>query len=155
MYEIYTDGASRGNPCPASWAFVVYQDGVELGFKTKAHGNDTNNAMELQAIKEALAHVQKNAQRYRMNGGVTIFTDSAFCVSVVTQWMDGWQSRGWQKKTPGPIKNLEIIKNIWALWHSVGQEVGNLQLAKVAGHSGNVGNERADELCNKSLNEMK
>lgn len=155
MYEIYTDGASRGNPGNASWAFVVYRDDFELGYKSKAVDCDTNNAMELMAIKEALAHVKKNLPKYSAAGGVTIFTDSAFCVNVITQWMDGWESRNWQKKSPGPIKNLETIKEIWKLWHCVGAEVGNLQIAKVAGHSGNKGNERADSLCNEALDKMK
>ncbi|AZV01894.1 ribonuclease HI [Aeromonas phage Akh-2] len=156
MYNIFTDGACRGNPGAASWAFVVYNSsGDEVGHKSGIDGLSTNNAMELEAILSALCHVATNADKYKSVGGVTIHTDSAFCVNVVTQWMDGWQANGWTKKSPGPIKNLEVIKKIHKYWHICGNTVGNVQLAKVAGHSGVRGNERADELCNIALDTMK
>lgn len=154
MYRIFTDGACRGNPGIASWAFVVYKNDTELGHKSDAVDQGTNNAMELTAIMEALEHINRNLAKYKAEG-VTIFTDSAFCINVITNWMDGWQARGWQKKTQGPIQNLSIIKKIWELWHYIGDNVGNVQIIKVAGHSGVLGNERADELCNKALDKMK
>lgn len=151
-YSIFTDGASRGNPGVASWAFVVYNEaGEEIGHKSQALKGATNNAMELSAICAALKHVSNNAMRYKEIGGVTIHTDSAFCINVITQWMDGWEAKGWQKKSPGPIQNLDIIKQIHGLWHECGKKIGNLQMAKVAAHSGVVGNERADELCNLAI----
>ncbi|WBF79311.1 hypothetical protein IACHDJAJ_00072 [Aeromonas phage vB_AdhS_TS3] len=156
MYSIYTDGACRGNPGPASWAFVVYNDkDSEVGFKRGSEDLSTNNAMELEAILQALVHISKNVEKYVGVGGVTIYTDSAFCVNVITQWMDGWQANGWKKKSPGPIKNLEIIQKLHKYWHICGKGVGNVQIAKVAGHSGIKGNERADELCNNVLDESK
>lgn len=155
-YNIFTDGACRGNPGRASWAFVVYNNSdSEVGHKSGAQNASTNNAMELEAIAQALEHVAKNANKYVSVGGVTIHTDSAFCLNVITQWMDGWAANGWTKKSPGPIKNLDIIKRIYKLWHECGDSVGNIQLAKVAGHSGIQGNERADELCNLALDKTK
>lgn len=151
-YNIFTDGACRGNPGIGSWGFVVFDENKqEQGFKTGVEIATTNNAMELMAIKNALLHVCKNVDTYRREGGVTIHTDSAFCINVITQWMDGWEHNGWTKKSPGPIKNLDIIKEIHAHWHRAGHSVGNIQLAKVAGHSGNYGNDRVDQLCNKAI----
>lgn len=155
-FNIFTDGACRGNPGMGSWGFVVFDaNKVEQGFKTGIELVTTNNAMELEAISRALEHVCKNITTYREVGGVTIHTDSAFCINVITQWMDGWESNSWTKKSPGPIKNLKIIQRLHYLWHSAGRAVGNVQLAKVAGHSGNYGNDRVDQLCNKALDEVK
>ena len=154
MYNIYTDGASRGNPGRSSWAFVVYSpEGEELGSKKAAELASTNNAMELRAILHAMQHVNKNIDRYSKAGGVNIFTDSAFAINVITQWMEGWHRNGWTKKTPGPIKNLELIQNIYNEYNMI-QMSTSVVFVKVAGHSGNTGNERADALCNQALDEL-
>lgn len=148
-YSIYTDGASRGNPGPASWGFVVYdQNANELGTKSRYEGKATNNAMELMAILEALRHVNKNVPRYEKVAGAIIYSDSQFSISVVTQWVHGWARNGWVKKTGGEIKNLELIKDIY---EELMELTVPVEFRKVKGHSGDRGNERADELCNTAI----
>lgn len=51
----YTDGASRGNPGPASYGAVVYDvDGNELHRSSRALGRATNNQAEYQGAIAAL-----------------------------------------------------------------------------------------------------
>ncbi len=51
----YADGASRGNPGPSSYGFVIYDEvGVELNTDFKALGHGTNNQAEYEGAIAAL-----------------------------------------------------------------------------------------------------
>ena len=129
--KIYTDGACTVGE-NGGWAFVTTS-----GFKScgGARGT-TNNEMELYAIYSALFHAKQiNADE------VHIYTDSAYCIGVFTQWASTWKANGWKKK--GGIKNLDIIRFTYALL----EELSNVSFHKVKGHSGNPYNESADKLA--------
>jgi ribonuclease HI len=51
--DIFTDGASRGNPGHAACGFAVYADGVEIYTGKKYLGVATNNFAEYTAVIEA------------------------------------------------------------------------------------------------------
>lgn len=56
---VYTDGASRGNPGPASFGFVIFgEDGKVLYEEGKYLGINTNNFAEYSAVLEALRYLQ-------------------------------------------------------------------------------------------------
>ena len=58
---IYTDGASRGNPGPASYGFVVEDDkGNILHKEGRVIGITTNNVAEYTAVYEALNFVKNS-----------------------------------------------------------------------------------------------
>ena len=52
--EIFTDGASKGNPGPAGIGVVIYQDGRIIKEISKAIGTQTNNFAEYTAVIYAL-----------------------------------------------------------------------------------------------------
>lgn len=55
---IYTDGASRGNPGPASYGFTIQDENGRLLYEEgKYIGITTNNVAEYTAVLEALKHV--------------------------------------------------------------------------------------------------
>ena len=57
VLEVFTDGASRGNPGPASIGVVFrQQDGPELCGHSEAIGKATNNQAEYRAVVAALEH---------------------------------------------------------------------------------------------------
>ncbi|MBI2018247.1 ribonuclease HI family protein [Candidatus Daviesbacteria bacterium] len=59
--HIYTDGASRGNPGPASYGFVVLDGmGNILHKEGRAIGITTNNVAEYTAVYEALKFVKNS-----------------------------------------------------------------------------------------------
>jgi ribonuclease HI len=41
--EIYADGASRGNPGPAAYAYLFLREGAVIFEQSAFLGNDTNN----------------------------------------------------------------------------------------------------------------
>lgn len=58
---IYTDGASRGNPGPASYGVYILVDPNEVVEIKGVLGQQTNNFAEYTAVIEALKWVVKNA----------------------------------------------------------------------------------------------
>ncbi len=54
--DIYSDGASRGNPGDASYAFVFVENGEIVDSKTAYIGRATNNQAEYRAVINALEH---------------------------------------------------------------------------------------------------
>lgn len=60
---IYTDGASRGNPGPASYGvYITDEDGYSTELKGTL-GNQTNNFAEYTAVIEALKWLSSNSEK--------------------------------------------------------------------------------------------
>jgi ribonuclease HI len=132
VVTIYTDGACKGNPGPGGWGAWLAYGGERL---------TTNNRMELTAVIEALGSLKRPSR-------VAIYTDSEYVRNGITSWIHGWKVRGWKTADKKPVKNVDLWQRLDALaaqhqveWHWV------------RGHTGNPGNERADQLANKGCTE--
>ena len=140
--EIYTDGACRGNPGPGGWGVLLI-----AGKRTKTmHGGDpetTNNRMELTAAIEAL-----NALKGSRN--VILHTDSKYVMDGITEWMANWKKRGWKTAAKKPVKNQD-------LWQALDEAAGRheVEWKWVKGHAGDEGNEMADLLANRGIDELR
>lgn len=138
---IYTDGACRGNPGPGGWgAILQYGDKTRELFGGEA--NTTNNRMELTAAIRALEALSRECD-------VVLFTDSKYVRHGIEDWMPQWKRRGWRTAARKPVKNVD-------LWQELDAQVKEHRVdwQWVRGHSGNEGNERADELANRGLDEL-
>jgi ribonuclease HI len=138
---VFTDGSCEGNPGPGGWGFVWVEDDRIVA---EGHGHDpdtTNNRMELRALIEAFKHLPEDSE-------VTVYSDSQLCVNTVNEWAPGWARRGWKRKS-GPIANLELVKELYAL-HLSHPEV---TLAWIRAHDGSRWNEYADALATTFLRE--
>ena len=132
MSEIYTDGSAIPNPGLGGFAVVRDSQPIALGREEKS----TNIRMEAFALINA----------YKLaSDGDTILTDSEFWVNVVTKWAPSWERNGWKKKT-GPIKNLELVQELFAIY-KIKPEV---KLVWTRGHVGTLGNEQADFWANRA-----
>jgi ribonuclease HI len=80
ILKIYTDGAARGNPGPAAYAFLfVYNDNIiHQGFGYI--GRATNNTAEYKAIINAL----KAAEKFHP-GHLQVFSDSNLAVQQINK----------------------------------------------------------------------
>lgn len=69
VLEVFTDGASRGNPGPASIGIVFrMKDGEELAEHCETIGRATNNVAEYRAVVAALEHCQRwQVKRVHLN----------------------------------------------------------------------------------------
>ncbi|MDZ7644061.1 MAG: ribonuclease HI [Woeseiaceae bacterium] len=140
--EIYTDGACRGNPGPGGWGVVL----IAGERRRTLHGGEpqtTNNRMELTAAIEAL-----NA----LNGArdVHLYTDSKYVMDGIREWLPNWKQRGWKTAGKKPVKNQDLWQALDAA-----QERHAVQWHWVRGHTGNPGNEAADALANRAIDELR
>ena len=104
--EIFTDGACRGNPGPGGWGALLRYGEVER----ELYGGEaatTNNRMELQAAIEALRALKEPCR-------VALTTDSVYVKNGITQWLDGWKSKGWKTAGKKPVKKSSLLaKYMW------------------------------------------
>ena len=138
---IYTDGACRGNPGPGGWGAILVVDGHEKEiWGGEAH--TTNNRMELTAAIRGLEALKRRCQ-------VAVYTDSQYVRNGIREWLANWKQRGWKTADKKPVKNRD-------LWEALDALVGghDIEWHWVKGHAGHDGNERADRLANRGLEEL-
>jgi ribonuclease HI len=138
---MYADGACKGNPGPGGWGAYL-QSGDH---KKELFGGDnptTNNRMELQAVIEGLNSLTKRCS-------VDVYVDSQYVRKGVLEWMPKWKVNGWRTSDKKPVKNVD-------LWQTLDQATLRhlLRWHWVKGHSGDPGNEKADELANKGVEKV-
>ena len=144
--EIYTDGACRGNPGAGGWGALLLYSNEEQELQRKelwgGEADTTNNRMELMAAIKALEALKRDCE-------VTLYTDSQYVRKGITEWIDNWKKRGWKTAAKKPVKNAD-------LWRALDEQVGRHQVnwKWVKGHSGNEGNEMADQLANRGVDEL-
>ncbi|NND54900.1 MAG: ribonuclease HI [Gammaproteobacteria bacterium] len=138
---MYTDGACRGNPGPGGWG-VWLQYGDREKELWGGASETTNNRMELTAVIEGLRALNRPCD-------VVVYTDSTYVKKGMTEWLNGWKQKGWKTAARKPVKNAD-------LWQQLDEVAAEQQVEWrwVKGHAGDPGNERADELANRGIDEM-
>lgn len=131
----YTDGACTGNPGPAGAGAVVQLPGGETLERHAALGRATNNVGELTAIDLALDLLDEAG--WPEDGRVELLTDSKYSHGVLVL---GWKAKANRELILGLRKRLE------------GRRV---RIHWVAGHTGLDGNERADALARRGVEESR
>ncbi|MCX5993088.1 MAG: ribonuclease HI [Chloroflexi bacterium] len=140
---IYCDGACSGNQyrCNTGGWGAILQRGDLL---KEIHGGEldtTNQRMELTACIMALERLKSG--KYV----VEVYTDSAYLVSCINdKWYTTWQKNGWKNSDKKPVVNRDLWEKLLALL-----SLYKVVFIKVAGHSGNKLNERADELARQGI----
>lgn len=139
MIEIYTDGACRGNPGPGGWGYVKkIKDYIQRDFGGSKE--TTNGRMELKALKKALETILYTKK------DITVYTDSKYVCDSFNKYMHTWVKKDWRKANGRPV----IHKDLWEYIYNKSLEM-NIKCVWVKAHNGNKGNEEADFLANKGL----
>ncbi len=142
IVTIYTDGACKGNPGPGGWGVCMEYKGKE---KEMCGGEreTTNNRMELTAAIQALEALNRSCD-------VKLYTDSKYVLQGITEWMGNWKKRGWKTSANKPVKNED-------LWRRLDDAIQrhSVEWIWVKGHAGDRGNERADSLANKGIEQLR
>jgi ribonuclease HI len=135
---IYTDGACKGNPGPGGWG-VYFQYKTHKKELCGGEKENTNNRMELMAAIMALETLTHACD-------VALHTDSKYVLQGITDWMDNWKKRGWKTAAKKPVKNED-------LWRRLDAAIAKHKInwVWVKGHSGDIGNEKADDLANQGV----
>ena len=139
--RIYTDGACRGNPGPGGWGALLVAGEREK----ELWGGEpltTNNRMELTAAIRGLEALKRPCK-------VDVYTDSQYVRNGIREWLANWKKRGWKTADKKPVKNQDLWERLDEL--VTGHEI---EWHWVKGHSGHDGNERADALANRGIDDQ-
>jgi len=140
--SIYTDGACSGNPGPGGWGTVVYFADGSVHEMGGADRQTTNNRMEIQAAIAALEYLVQTDQSEPLG----LYTDSEYVKNGITKWIKGWKQKGWKTSTGKPVLNQELWETLDQLNQQASRQC-KLDWRYVKGHSGDVGNDRCDEIA--------
>lgn len=136
--RIYTDGGYRERV--GSWAWV---DPISGRSDSGVNTETTNQRMELKAALEAM-------DTFLDEPNLTIVSDSAYLVNGMTdKWYEKWEKNGWINSKGEAV----VSSDLWAGLARFARENPTIKFEKVKGHSGDPGNEKADELCTQALME--
>jgi len=140
-YIIYVDGACLGNgsaSARAGWGATLTNpqgDTLDIAGPVPEGQPQTNGRAELMAALEALRYCSKSVP-------ITLYSDSELVTRGCNEWLPGWKARGWKKANKKVPEHLD-------LWKLIDLEIQtkNIRVEWVKAHSGDPGNERADQLA--------
>ncbi len=138
---IYTDGACRGNPGPGGWGVVLQYDGHEKHL-FGGEESTTNNRMELTAAIQALNALKVACQ-------VELYTDSKYVMQGIEEWLAKWKLNQWKTAAKKDVKNKDLWQQL-----DIAAQRHKINWSWVKGHSGDPGNEMADALANRGIDNL-
>jgi ribonuclease HI len=124
---IYIDGAARGNPGPAAFAYVIQRDGSPPIEAKGTLGRTTNNVAEYTALVRALEHAASLGARR-----LVVHSDS----ELLVKQMNG----EYQVKNPD-------LRALYDQANSLARPFSQVTIRHVRREQ----NRRADQLCNEAL----
>lgn len=139
--DIYADGGCRGNPGPGGWG-VLMRAGSNEKELWGGEPDTTNNRMELTAVIRALEALKRKTT-------LRVHTDSQYVQKGISTWIHNWKRNGWRTADKKPVKNAEL----WQILDTLARQ-HEIQWLWVKGHAGHPGNERADALANRGIDEL-
>lgn len=139
--EIFTDGACKGNPGVGGWGALLRIMGKEREL-CGGEAHTTNNRMELLGAIRALEALKRPCH-------VILHTDSKYVQQGISVWVHNWKQTGWKTSNKKPVKNADL----WRMLDEVAS-MHSVQWVWVKGHAGHDGNERADELANRGIEQL-
>ncbi len=146
--DIWTDGASRGNPGPGGYGAVLkYTDKNNETHRKElkaAFKNTTNNRMEVLSAIVALNELKEPCE-------VTLSSDSKYLVNAFNEkWIDSWIKNDFRRGKSDEVKNIDLWEELIEL-----TKKHKVTFKWVKGHADNEENERCDALANEAMDEMK
>ena len=145
--DIWTDGASKGNPGPGGYGVViVYTDKNGIAHRKEikeAFMMTTNNKMEVYSAIVALRTLKESCD-------ITLTSDSQYLVKAFNEgWIDTWIKEDFRRGKKDEVKNIELWQELIEL-----TKKHKVKFVWVKGHADNKENERCDELANEAIKEL-
>ena len=147
--KIFIDGSCRGNPGPGGFGVVCLDENNQVIFcHQEQFQKTTNNEMELAAALYALAKFGTEVSEWTQPQ--IVYCDSAYTINTLTNWKNNWKANGWIKSDKKVPENLQLIQK----YDKIEEKGYRIELKKVKGHSGFLGNEIADKLATNTMTEQ-
>jgi ribonuclease HI len=142
---VYVDGACSNNGRPGAVAgygcyFPLNDYRISRPLLPRTQPQ-TNQRAELMA---AIVALEEFPDRHDRSVILTVRTDSTYCINCARDWVQGWKKNGWKTSKGGDVENSDLIIR---LHHLCEERRGRLVWEHIRGHSGDVGNEIADQLA--------
>jgi ribonuclease HI len=134
---IYSDGGCAPNPGPGGWAAILLSNGHRKELKG-GELRSTNNRMELMAAISGLEALKRPCV-------VDLHTDSQYLRDGITKYINNWKRNGWRTAAKDPVKNKDLWERL-----EIARHRHTVRWHWVKGHSGDLLNERADELVREA-----
>jgi len=98
--------------------------------------------MELLSAIKAIEKIHKPSK-------ITIVSDSQYLIKGMTEWIFGWQKKGWVNSKKEPVKN----KDLWIRLINLSKK-HNINWEWIRGHEGHKENERCDQLAREYIKKL-
>ena len=135
MFDVYTDGASKGNPGAGGWGAVIIAPNKAITELSGGYERTTNNRMELMAVIEALKVLPYGSR-------INLYSDSKYIIDTIKEnRLSTWIDNNWTN-TSGSVKN----KDLWQELHGLLRQ-HTISYYWVKGHADYPYNNQADRLA--------
>lgn len=144
--KVWTDGSCLNNGTDKACCAIGVYYGVDDGRNYSSHiigKKQTNNRAELIAILYAVI-MDFNVHH------LTIYSDSSYSISCVTQYWKKWEVTGWVTSKGTPVESSEIIRSIVDIIQKRAKAGAQTQLIHVKAHADDAGNVAADALARRA-----
>ena len=138
-FVIHCDGACRGNPGPAAWGAVIESPDGSIRETSGVIGQATSQVAELTAAIQSLKLTPVGAK-------VHLISDSQYVVKGLSEWVKGWERRGWRTASGSPVANEGLWRKLRDL-----DRARSVRMSWIKGYAGHPLNERADRLAAAAL----
>lgn len=140
---VFIDGAclKNGSSDATSAYGIWWCDGNSLNESKTIDGHSTNQRAELIAAIRAIEQGIKQGYSH-----LRIVTDSQYVIKSQTEWITLWSSNGFVNSKGKPVVNSDLHQQLFELSSKL-----KVIWCHVNGHSGVLGNERADQLAREAL----
>ena len=144
---------ATGNTVPSTKAvdysdnILVYTDGG-----SRNHGNKLGQHVKAND-KAAWAYfiLTKLLELGLQDQPITAILDSHYVLDPIMKgWLTNWQRRGWLTASGKPVANQKLWEEVLTLL----PQFPNLHFDWTKGHATNAGNNRVDELLNKTMDQL-
>lgn len=148
--EIFCDGAcsqgaanSNADQIGGYAAIIKFEDSKvqEIAF---GETGTTNNRMEMMGAIIALRIV--NVIYESKSCDISITSDSAYLVNGMTNWIKGWQEKGWKTASKKPVKNQDLWQELIQLTNQ-----HKVRFKWIKGHASSPENNRCDTLAVEAI----
>lgn len=145
---IFADGSFNQKGQEGAWAFVVFENEVQIHADRGSSAAGSNNSLEVLAVLKAVDWLRSQA----VCRTAKVVTDSMHVVEGCERWRAIWRGNGWRRIRPNSrIRNKKIPDvDLWRRLDGLLLSNGAVQIEWCKGHAGVVGNELADLLARAS-----
>ncbi len=152
---VFTDGSCihNGEPDAKSSSSTVWPNGEfdPSCFYMLPGSKRSNNRAEFFAA--LMAFKQANAIDPGKKRPLRIYTDSMLLVNTCTTWMHSWVKKNWKKNSPGEIKNLDLVKQLYECYSKRDTIFKHVKAHTKSNSYESIWNKKADEVAYAGVHE--